>query len=99
MSYGFRFYDADGNVTVDSTNKSFRSVYRQQVFPTLQGAYTPMPPGFDPNTDFFFLTWFHLNPDPWPRFVDFSFINNQIRWLDDFAPTYGRAYLNVVSFR
>ncbi|WJY90833.1 hypothetical protein phiPA13_57 [Pseudomonas phage phiPA1-3] len=35
MSYGFRFYDANGNVTVDSTNKSFRSVYRQQVFPVL----------------------------------------------------------------
>ncbi|WNV49473.1 D-alanyl-D-alanine carboxypeptidase [Pseudomonas phage L15] len=99
MSYGFRFYDADGNVTIDSTNNSFRTVYRQQVFP-VRGGTTNMPPGFDASKgDIFFLTWFQLAPNPWPRFVDFGFVNNQIQWYDTYSTDYGRAYLNVVSFR
>lgn len=99
MSYGFRFYDANGNVTVDSTNKSFRSVFRQEVFPT-QGGTTNMPAGFDSSKgDFFFLTWYDINPTPWPYFADFSFVNNQIQWITGINPTMTKVYLNIVSFR
>ncbi|GAB5834180.1 hypothetical protein JMUB7544_25870 [Staphylococcus aureus] len=59
-----------------------------------------MPPGFDASKgDIFFFTWFQLAPNQWPRFVDFGFVNNQIQWYDTYSTSYGKAYLNVVSFR
>lgn len=56
MSHGFRFYDAQGNLMIDSSSRSFRSVFRAQVFPIENGRYD-LPSTYDDSLgDLFFFT-------------------------------------------
>ncbi len=101
MSHGFRFYDAQGNLMIDSSSRSFRSVFRAQVFPIENGRYD-LPSTYDDSLgDLFFFTGYR--DDGW------GWLAPEYTWLPGWkyiiwrsGGSHGgpaRHWINVVSTR